>query len=115
MAGFDEKIISLYARGLTTREIQAHLKEMYEIEVSPQLISNVTSEVMAEVTEWQNRNLERVYPIVYLDAMRVKVRENGQVITKAVYLALAITMNGRKELLGMWIENRRAQNFGYRS
>lgn len=99
---FDDKIISLYARGMTTRDIQSHLEEIYGVEVSPALISNVTDAVEAEVKAWQNRALDSVYPIVYLDAIRVKVRHNGQIQNKAIYLAIGITMDGVKEVLGMW-------------
>jgi putative transposase len=106
--GFDDKIIALYARGMTTRDIQAQLHELYGVEVSPTLISNVTEAVMDEVRQWQARPLEALYPIVYLDCLVVKVRENQQVVNKSVYLALGVTLSGYKELLGMWI----AQNEG---
>jgi len=107
-SGFDDKIISLYARGMTVREIKGHLEEMYGAEVSPALISSVTDAVMDEVKAWQMRPLDKLYPIVYLDCIHVKVRDNGMVRTKAVYLALGVNMNGEKELLGIWI----AQNEG---
>ena len=100
--GFDDKILSLYARGLTTREIQAHLEEIYGVEVSPTLISNVTEAVMEEVRAWQNRPLDTLYPIVYLDALMVKMRDNGVVQNRAVYVALGVTRAGRKEVLGLW-------------
>jgi len=100
--GFDQAIISLYARGLTTREIEAHLLEIYGVEVSAGLISQVTEAVMGDVKVWQSRPLEEVYPIVYFDALWGKVRENGQVAKVAVYLALGIKMDGNKEVLGMW-------------
>jgi len=103
MPSFDEKILSLYARGMSTREIQGHLEERYGTEVSPQLISTVTEAVLETVTEWQNRPLRAIYSIVYLDALFVKVRQEGRVIKKAVYLALGINLDGEKELLGMWI------------
>lgn len=99
-AGFDDKIISLYARGKTVREIQAHLEEMYGTEVSPSLISCVTDAVSEEVKTWQARPLDAIYPIVYLDCIHVKVRE-GAVRVKAVYLAIGINMNGEKEVLGL--------------
>ena len=99
-AGFDDKILSLYARGMTVREIQAHLEEMYGAEVSPSLISSVTDAVADEVKAWQARPLEPIYPIVYLDCIHVKVRE-GAVRVKAVYLAIGITMTGDKEVLGL--------------
>jgi putative transposase len=98
--GFDQKILSLYARGMTTRDIQAHLEELYQVEVSPALISNVTDAVLEEVQAWQSRPLEQLYPIVYLDALHVKMRDNGQVQNRAVYTAIAITLEGKKEVLG---------------
>lgn len=101
--GFDEQIISLYARGLSTREIQQHLEEIYQVEVSPALISTVTDEVIDEVREWQERPLESFYPIVYMDALQFKVRDGGRVRNKAIYLAIGVNMEGMKEVLGMWI------------
>ena len=109
--GFDDKMISLYARGMTTREIQSHLEEMYQVEVSPSLISTVTDAVIDEVKSWQNRQLDELYPIVYLDALQVKVRDGGHVRNKAVYLAIGIKMNGTKEVLGMWIEQTEGAKF----
>jgi putative transposase len=100
--GFDDKILSMYARGMTTRDIQGHLEEMYGVEVSPTLISNVTEAVMEEVRAWQSRPLDPLYPIVYLDALIVKMRENGVVQNRAVYVALGVTREGRKEVLGLW-------------
>ena len=100
--GFDQAIISLYARGLTTREIEGHLLEMYGVEVSPALVSQVTDAVSGDVRAWQSRPLEEVYPIVYFDALWGKVRDNGPVVKVAVYLALGITLAGQKEVLGMW-------------
>jgi putative transposase len=111
MVGFDEKILALYARGLTTRDIQAQLQELYGVEVSPTLISNVTEAVMEEVRQWQNRPLEPVYPIVYVDCLVVKVRENQRVINKSVYLVLGVDMNGQKELLGIWIAQTEGAKF----
>lgn len=108
LEGFDEKILSLYARGMTTRDIQAQLQELYGVEVSPTLISNVTEAVLDEVRQWQARPLESVYPIVYFDGLVVKVRENQRVINKALHLALGVNLSGHKELLGMWL----AQNEG---
>ena len=105
--GFNDKILSLYARGMTVREIQAHLTEMYGTEVSPALISSVTDAVMEEVTAWQARPLDSPYPIVYLDCIHVKARDSGAVRVKAVYLALGINLNGEKELLGIWIAQTR--------
>lgn len=109
--GFDDKIISMYARGMTTRDIQSHLEEIYGVEVSPTLISQVTEAVVEEVRLWQNRPLEEVYPIVYLDAVRVGVRHNGQIVKKAVYLAIAVTMTGVKEILGMWAAETEGAKF----
>ena len=109
--GFDDKIISMYARGMTTRDIQGHLEEIYGVEVSPTLISQVTEAVTEEIRLWQNRPLDEVYPIIYLDAIRVKVRHDGRVINKAVYLAIAVTMNGVKEVLGMWTAETEGAKF----
>lgn len=109
-AGFDDKIISLYARGMTVREIQAHLQEMYGTEVSPSLISSVTDAVADEVKAWQARPLDAIYPIVYLDCIHVKVRE-GAVRIKAVYLAIGITMSGNKEVLGLWLAQTEGAKF----
>ena len=111
LAGFDERIISLYARGMTVREIQGHLQELYGIEVSPDLISRVTDAVLEEVREWQNRPLDPLYPIIFFDALRVKIRDEGLVRNKAVYLALAITADGEKEVLGLWIEQTEGAKF----
>lgn len=109
--GFDDKILSLYARGLTVREIQAHLTEMYGTEVSPTLISSVTDAVMEEVKAWQARPLDALYPIVYLDCIHVKARDSGAVRVKAVYLALGINLAGEKELLGIWIAQTEGAKF----
>ena len=109
--GFDENIISLYARGMSTREIQQNLQEIYHVEVSPGLISNVTDEVIEEVKAWQNRQLDAVYPIVYLDAIQFKVRDSGHVRNKAVYLAIGVTMAGLKEVLGLWIAQTEGAKF----
>jgi len=102
-SGFDDKILSLYARGMTVREIQSHLEEMYGAEVSPTLISTVTDAVMDEAKAWQARPLDALYPIVYLDCIHVKTRDGGAVRAKAVYLALGINMQGEKEILGLWV------------
>lgn len=109
--GFDDKILSLYARGMTVREIQSHLEEMYGTAVSPTLISTVTDAVMDEVKAWQVRPLESLYPIVYLDCIHAKVRDNGTVRVKAVYLALGVNLNGEKELLGIWIAQTEGAKF----
>ena len=100
--GFDDKIVSMYARGMTTRDIQGHLEEIYGVEVSPALISEVTDAVSEEVKAWQNRPLEAVYPVVYMDALYVKIRDNGQVQNRAIHVAIAIRMDGCKEVLGLW-------------
>jgi putative transposase len=109
--GFDKAIISLYSRGLTTREIEGHLWEIYGVEVSPGLVSQVTEVVCADVKLWQNRALEEVYPIVYFDALWSKVRDEGPVVKVAVYVALGITMSGQKEVLGMWVANSEGAKF----
>lgn len=108
---FDDKVIALYARGMTTREIQGHLHELYGVEVSPQLISAVTDSVMEDVATWQSRPLDPIYPIVYLDALHVKMRHEGRVQSQAVYLALGITLEGKKELLGLWIGENEGAKF----
>src|SRR4030081_1358069 len=109
--GFDDKIISLYARGMTVREIQGHLSELYGAEVSPDLISRVTDAVLDEVREWQTRPLDPVYPVVFFDAMRVKIRDEGLVKNKAVYVALALNPDGEKDVLGLWIEQSEGAKF----
>jgi transposase-like protein len=109
--GFDDKILSMYALGLTTRQIQDHLKEIYNVDVSPELISRVTDEVKEMLTEWRNRTLEPVYPVLFFDALRINVREGPQAVKKSVYLALAIRLDGQKELLGMWIEQNEGAKF----
>ena len=107
----DSQILSLYAKGMTTREIVATFKEMYDADVSPTLISKVTDAVKDQVTEWQNRQLNALYPIVYMDCIVVKVRQNGSVINKAVFLALGINTEGQKELLGMWLAENEGAKF----
>ena len=114
LPGFDDKVISLYTRGMSTREIQGHLEEIYGAEVSPQLISTVTDAVAAEVAEWQSRPLEPLYPVMFFDAIRVKVRDQGTVSNKAVYLALGITPDGRKHVLGLWIDPNEGAKFWLR-
>lgn len=109
--GFDDKIIALYARGMTVREIQAFLTEMYAVDVSPDLISTVTDAVVAEVTAWQARPLEPMYPVVFFDALRVKIRDEAVVRSKAVYLALAILPDGSRDILGIWIEQTEGAKF----
>ena len=110
-SGFDDKIISLYARGLSVREIQGHLEEMYGNEVSPSLISAVTDAVSEDVKVWQARPLDPLYPILYLDCIHVKVRDAGAVRTKAVYLAIGVNMDGHKEVLGLWIAQTEGAKF----
>ncbi|EMF81241.1 transposase, mutator family [Leptospira weilii serovar Topaz str. LT2116] len=109
--GFDDKIISMYSRGMTTREISEHLKEIYQVEVSADLISQVTDSVMETVIEWQNRTLDKVYPILIMDALIVKVRDGNHVVNKAFYLALGINLQGRKEVLGIWVERTEGAKF----
>lgn len=109
--GFDDRVISLYSRGMTTREIQGHLEEIYGVEVSPALISIVTDAVAEEVKIWQNRPLDAVYPIVYMDAIRIKARGNGHVVNKAVYLAIGVNLDGAKEVLGMWVSENEGAKF----
>ena len=109
--GFDDKILSMYARGMTVREIQGHLEDIYAVEVSPDLISSVTDSVLEEVKAWQNRPLDAVYPIVFMDALRVKIRDNGHVINKAVYMALGVNLDGNKEVLGLWVAKEEGAKF----
>ncbi len=101
--GFNERMLSLYARGMTTRETQQHIREIYKVEVSPTLISNVTEAVMEDVTAWQNRSLESIYPILYMDALQVKIRDGAHVVNKAVHLAIGVTLAGNKDVLGIWL------------
>ena len=112
--GFDDKIISMYARGMSVREIHGHLRELYGIDVSPDLISAVTDAVLDEIAEWQNRPLETLYPLVFFDAIRVKVRDEGMVRNKAVYIALGVRPDGTKEILGLWIEQTEGAKFWLR-
>ena len=109
--GFDDKIVAMYARGMTVREIQGFLAEQYGTEVSPEFISSVTDAVMAEVTAWQGRPLEPMYPVVFFDALRVKIREDGVVRNKAIYLALGVLPDGTRDILGLWIENTEGAKF----
>ena len=112
--GFDDKIISMYARGMSVREIQGHLRDLYGIETSPQLISTVTDAVLEEVGRWQGRPLDPVYALVFFDALRVKTRDEGTVRNKAVYLAIGVTPDGRKDVLGIWIEQTEGAKFWLR-
>ncbi len=111
LEGFDDKVISLYARGMTVREIQGHLQELYGVEVSPDLISRATEAVVEEVKAWQSRPLDPIWPIVYLDALVVKVRDHGVVANRAVYLALGVNLEGKKELLGLWMAKNEGAKF----
>lgn len=111
LEGFEEKILHLYARGMTTRDIQSAIKDMYNADVSHTVISNVTESIIEEVKAWQNRPLESIYPIVYLDCIVVKVHQDGRVINKAIYLALGVTVEGRKDLLGLWISENEGSKF----
>src|SRR5216110_1352637 len=110
-AGCDDKILALYARGMTVREIQGFLADMYAVEVSPDLISTVTDAVLAEVTAWQSRPLEPMYPVVFFDALRVKIRDEATVRSKAIYLALAVLPDGSRDILGLWIEQTEGAKF----
>jgi len=112
--GFDDKIISMYARGMSTREIVGHLQEIYGLDVSPDLISAVTDAVLDEITAWQSRPLETVYPLVFFDALRVKIRDEGLVRNKAVHVALGVRGDGTKEILGLWIETNEGAKFWLR-
>jgi transposase-like protein len=109
--GFDDKIVAMYARGMTMREIQGFLAEQYATEVSPEFISSVTDAVMSEVTAWQARPLEPMYPVVFFDALRVKIREDAVVRNKAIYLALGVQSDGTRDILGLWIENTEGAKF----
>ena len=109
--GFDDLILSLYARGMTTREIKQHLEEIYQVEVSPSLISQVTDAVIDEVRAWQSRPLDRVYPILYLDAIMVKIRDGAHILNKAIYLVIGVNLEGIKEVLGMWVAQTEGAKF----
>ena len=112
--GFDEKIVSMYARGMSVREIQGHLRDLYGVDVSADLVSAVTDAVLEEIAEWQNRPLEPLYALVFFDAIRVKVRDEGMVRNKAVYVALGVRPDGTKEILGLWIEQTEGAKFWLR-
>jgi len=111
LPGFNDHVISMYARGMSVREIQGHLLELYGLNVSPDLISTITDEVLAEVEQWRQRPLEAMYPVVYFDALRLKIRDEGAVKNKAVYLALGVRADGKKEVLGLWIEQTEGAKF----
>ena len=106
---FDEKVIALYARGLSTKDIQGYLYEIYKTDVSAELISIVTEEVLAELSAWQNRPLESHYPILYLDGLRVKIRDNGHILNKTIYIAIGVDLEGRKDILGIMGRQNRGQ------
>jgi len=108
---FDKKIIGLYARGMSTRDIQSELEELYGIDVSPDMISKITDKVMDSAAEWQNRMLDRVYPIVYMDAIHFKVRDEHRIVTKAAYICMGIDMEGYKDILGIWIGEAEGAKF----
>lgn len=110
-SGFDDKILSLYARGMTVREIAAHLEEIYQVEISPGLISQVTDAVIDEVRAWQTRPLERLYPIIYLDCIMVKIRDSAHILNKAIYLVIGVNLEGIKEVLGMWVATTEGAKF----
>jgi transposase-like protein len=107
----DKQVISLYAKGLSTRDIQEQLEDIYGTEVSPQFISNVTDGVMDDVVAWRNRPLDPIYPIIYMDCIVVKIKENKQITNHAIYFALGVNMNGQKELLGMWVSQNEGAKF----
>ena len=112
--GFDDKILSMYARGMTVRDIRDHLEDIYNVDVSADLISTVTDGILEVVQEWQNRSLDSIYPIVYFDAIRLKIREDGRVVNKAAYLAIGVTMDGHKDVLGIWLESNEGAKFWLR-
>jgi putative transposase len=114
LPGFDDKVVSMYARGLSVREIQGHLRELYGLDASPDLISAVTDAVLDEVAAWQDRPLEPLYPLVFFDALRVKVRDEGTVRNKAIHVALGVRPDGTKEVLGLWIEQTEGAKFWLR-
>jgi putative transposase len=111
VGNFSEAVISLYARGLTTREIEQHVKDIYGVEISPQFVSRVTEELQQQITEWQSRPLERVYPIIFVDGLRVAVRTDKGVLKKCVYTVLGVSLAGKQEVLGLWIEETEGARF----
>jgi putative transposase len=108
---FSEAVISLYARGMTTREIEQHVKDIYGVEISPQFVSRVTEELQQQIAEWQSRPLERVYPIIFVDGLRVAVRTDKGVLKKCVYTVLGVNLSGKQEVLGLWIEETEGARF----
>lgn len=111
LKGFDEKVIAMYARGMSMSEIKGYIEDIYATEVSVELLSNIVDEIISQVKEWQNRSLDSLYPILYLDAMVVKVRDNGQVVNKSLYMALGVNMEGHKEILGLWLSRNEGAKF----
>jgi putative transposase len=109
--GFDQQIISMYGRGMSTRDMQSHFKEMYGTEVSHEFIANITDAVLDEVKAWQHRPLDTLYPILYLDAMVIKVRENKRIINKSLYIAMGVDMEGKKDILGLWLAENEGAKF----
>ena len=109
--GFDDKIIAMYARGMSTRDIQEHIEEIYGTDVSANLISDITDSVLDDVHAWQNRPLDALYPIIFFDALRIKIRDNGRIINKAIYVVLAVTLEGQKEVLGLWSSENEGAKF----
>ena len=109
--GFDDLILSLYAHGLSTRDIQEHVKMIYNVSISPEFVSNITDGILSDIREWQNRELEKVYPFVYLDALRLKIRDEGHIVNKAVYVVLGVNMEGKKEVLGLWFQENEGSKF----
>ncbi|SMD15848.1 Transposase, Mutator family [Sporomusa malonica] len=101
--GMEEKILSLYAAGMSIRDIPEQIKSLYDVEISPELVSKISEKIMPQLTEWQNRPLEAVYPFIFLDAIHYKIRENHQIVTKAAYVVLGVNLDGYKEILGIWI------------
>jgi len=112
--GFDDLILSLYTNGMTTRDIQEHIQMLYNVEVSPDFVSNVTDGILSDIKEWQTRALDKVYPFVYLDAIRIKTREEGHILNKAVYVVLGVNMEGHKEVLGLWFQETEGAKFWMR-
>jgi putative transposase len=110
-AGFDDQILSMYARGMSTRDIQGHLKEIYGVDVSPDLVTRVTDAVIDELTEWQGRGLDQVYPVVYIDALVLKVRDQGKVENKAVHIVVGVNLEGERDVLGLWLERTEGAKF----
>ncbi len=111
LGAFDSQILSLYAKGMSTRDIVSTFKEMYDADISATLVSNVTQAVIAQATEWRNRPLDEVYPIVYLDGIVIKVRQDKQIIKKTMYIALGVNLEGKKECLGLWLSKNESSKF----